>query len=637
MQKRKIALLLCGFAVASAPFTGLETIWLPPDRAYAETNNDPYRLVQDAYRMFKENGALPPEIIDQLKRHQESLLPLLRSVAETTEDITTEQLIDSYLVREHGDVAAARRLHESGMKHGFSVSLDGLTERFLADHFPNGKLRQGIEAYEKIRGVPYFYHMEIGGTWLSYQSRGDDFDNPREAKGRWLSFMENNPNHPALDDAAYRLARCYQQLGEYERALYWFHEAKSMGDRDLFYDTNGHYLFVLDVDMTAAQLAQLDTSRLPAWTKPWAAYSLAVEYLRERKYAQASAALQQFVDTYEKDDAKLFGHEKQTALLRTKEYPFWQQVKEQLSLAKTLADMQAGVERASGAEKARRQYELAALIYHNPLLYYNHLWRGERQDFFWFGQIKQMEYNERLDQYIGRFNHLVQAIDVFSGINLNEADAVTGAKTLYSLMVAHSKLLEYGEEVKYYASKAMLGERILENGRKLLKLYPDSEFADDALLLMYAYTNDAALLQELLTRYPQSDQAGKAKQLAQENSAQKERTNWRDPLRSTLPYQTLDTDDWRIPAKVKDWMAQWKGKVGQRTMRDGEWLYAYIVPKAGERAYVTIETDRNGVYFQYAGEPLTQSATHPDHGDVLIRLPYRFVQHAPVTWSPIGQ
>ena len=141
-----------------------------------------------------------------------SELAWLKEVAANTEDPATEQLIDRELVRNHGDKEAAKRLHENGLKHGFFYPLDGLSEKYLSALFPTGKLHQGIAAYEQIRGFSYFHQLD-GEEWYSYQSRGKDFAQPQQAVNQWLIFIQSYPHHPALDDAAYRLARCYQLLG----------------------------------------------------------------------------------------------------------------------------------------------------------------------------------------------------------------------------------------------------------------------------------------------------------------------------------------------------------------------------------------------------------------------------------------
>jgi TolA-binding protein len=569
----------------------------------------------------------------------------LKKQAERTADPYIEQLIDIRLVRDKGDKQAAARLYGSGMKHGFLLPLDGLTEKFLADLYPDGELAKGIAAYEKIRGSRYFYHDD-GENWHSYQSSGSDFRQPKQAIPQWLSFIEKYPLHPAVDDAAYRLARCYQQTGEYERALYWFHQTTRLGDRDLLFDAMGQFLYTLDVEMGADALAELDSSRLPDWAKPWTQYSLAVEYLRQRDYARAKAELQRFIATYQGKNLFLLngeGQDRNTDFLAKDElvysphvfyYPFWQKVERQLALAAELAAQQARAEQASGAEKAKKQYELAATIYRSPLLYYNYLWRGERQSFFWLGHIKYMEYNEALDRYIGRFNHLVQAIDAFSRINLEQADAETAAKTLFSLALSHSKLIDYGEEVRFFASKTQLGQQIIRLSETLVKRFPSSQLADDALLLAYHYSQDRQYLQQLLERYPQGDQAQQARAILENSGKQTADQNYRhDPLRATLPCQTLQLSDWRVPPQIREWVEQHRGADYQGIRQDGEWLYAYISAKQGEQAFVEVETDLSGTFFRYARQKQNLNVGR-EFGDLLIRLPYRFIQQNKLEWKP---
>lgn len=432
------------------------------------------------------------------------------------------------------------------------------------------------------------------------------------------------------------MARSYQLLGEYERALYWFDQVQKIGDKDLQYDAAGQFLFVLDVNMTAKELASLDSSRLPAWVKGWASYSLAVEYLRERDYRKASEALQEFIDTYENKDPQLFAHEQDYSLVGQSYYPFWNYVREQLSLAKELAQLTEAMNQSAGAEKAKRQYELAAKISKNPLLYYNHLWRGERQGFFWLGQIKSMDYQVELDRYIARFNHLLQAADLFAQINLDEADQETGAKTLFSLILMNSKLIEYGEEVAFHLPKSMLGQRILQYGDQLITRYPGSQLADDALLLIYHYTNDTGKLQELLARYPQSDKAAEAQKILQERSRDPQRQYRYNPLQTNVPVQKLDENDWQLSANIKKWVDQYQGKPGRYTQRDGEWLYAYLVPAQGKQAYVSLQTDLASATFLFGESTLQKAGNQKERGTVLLRVPYRFVQHAKVTWNSLG-
>ncbi|GAA4722422.1 tetratricopeptide repeat protein [Brevibacillus fulvus] len=556
-------------------------------------------------------------------------LDLLRDIAMSTKDIYTEQLIDAFLLRNHGDRKAAERLIASSEQNGFLVSVDGLTEKTLAELYPDSMLSKGIAEYRKIRGQVYFY-QEAEGDWYAYQSYGEDFAQPVQAIAKWTAFLNKFPLHPAADDAAYRLARCYQQTGNFAQALHWFLQAQKSGDRDLSYDAFGQFLYVLDTEMADGRGVHSADVQLPAWTKAWIDYSQAVERLRQGAYAEANEALKQFLAQYKGKDlfqpALLSADLNSTVASSAERYPFWEEVSKQQRLANELANLRSQATNATGEERARLQYKLAALIYREPLLFYNHLWLGGRQSFFWFGQIKTMDYNETLADYIGRFNNYSQAIKAFSTVDLNVADPETAAKTLYSLALSNSKLLEYGEEVRYYASRVELGEQLLGYCHTLTERYPQSALADDALLLAYYYSLDRAYLQQVVQNYPQGDMVTTAKELL---IAKQERAN--DPLRSYLPYQTVDVTDWRVPSDIKDWVEQNKQNPQYRDWkRSGDWAYIYIASKETEGVYFQAAADRQGVTFGFSRYALPKAWQKQEQ---VIRLPYRFIQQKSLVWE----
>ncbi len=201
----------------------------------------------------------------------------LRKVASTTTDPYIEQTIDAQLVWDHGDTAAAKRLYESGMKAGFLQPLFAPVERELIKLYPDGELAKGIKHYSEIKGSPYFFG---GDDEAWYTPRGADYAQPEAAIKQWLDFIQAYPKHPAADDAAYRLARCYQMLGKFDQALYWFEQATQIGDRDISYDAVGQFLYMIDVEMTEKDFANMDQSKLPDWQKAWLQYAAAVSTLR---------------------------------------------------------------------------------------------------------------------------------------------------------------------------------------------------------------------------------------------------------------------------------------------------------------------------------------------------------------------
>ena len=109
----------------------------------------------------------------------------------------------------------------------------GLNWQFLkaaGQKYPQSYLGRGIKAYEAVRGIPYFeidridekqYQTTWGSSYLDgqYPPYGDEqYEPDREIPG-WEKFLAEFPRHPASDDAAYRLARCYEIKGRFADAV----------------------------------------------------------------------------------------------------------------------------------------------------------------------------------------------------------------------------------------------------------------------------------------------------------------------------------------------------------------------------------------------------------------------------------
>ncbi|HOV80488.1 MAG TPA: hypothetical protein PK728_10360, partial [Bacillota bacterium] len=118
--------------------------------------------------------------------------------------------------------------------------IDGPDWQLLRDagqKYPQSYLGRGIKAYEEVRGWPYF---EIDRPEESFEviwvpPYGDEqYDPDREIPG-WEKFLAEFPRHPASDDAAYRLARCYEIKGRYADAVKTMQKARYLPDGDMRY------------------------------------------------------------------------------------------------------------------------------------------------------------------------------------------------------------------------------------------------------------------------------------------------------------------------------------------------------------------------------------------------------------------
>ncbi|MFD0681363.1 MULTISPECIES: tol-pal system YbgF family protein [unclassified Paenibacillus] len=594
-------------------------------------------------RIYDRNELSPAQMqsvisaLVSIRNYDEETSKWLKQLAAATKNVSIEQMIDQELVLHQGDRAAAERLYQSGTSGGFMLPLNGRVEKVLADLYPDGELAAGIRLYEKIRGKPYFYGLD--DQW--YSPEGNDYAQPVQAAAQWQGFLQQYPKHPAADDAAYRLARCYQLAGDGENALYWLNEAVHLGDRDLTYDARGMLIFVLDVEMTSDALAAVDSKRLPSWMKPWIDYSQAVEYIRARKYREAASALHALIDTYGGKDIFAEAYavnraDKAEVIYPEDRYPFWERINAQLQLTERAAKLVEEAEQAAGAEKADRQYALAAMIYREPLMYYNHLWRETRQSFFWFGHIKEMDYYEPLDRYIGRFNHLIQAIDQFKAIDIQEAGEQTAAKSLYSTALSYSKLTYYGEEASYYLTISQLNEKAAAYAKQLVESFPESELADDALLLLYAHTQDKQWLEQVEVRYPDGDQVKKARELLEQLAAKESKRAASlygpyEPI-STVYYERLQRGDSRLSSSVSQWIEEHRGTSYHGTLADGDWVYVLLSVDEGKSIdYINIGSKK--LQMQVTWQERTADAVSDKQDMLLARVKKKFVLDGDWAWK----
>jgi len=158
-------------------------------------------------------------------------------------------------------------------------------------------------------------------------------------------------------------------------------------------------------------------------------------------------------------------------------------------------------------------YAAAALVFGDELVFYNHLWAGNRQVFFWTGYLKHHFYGEAedyLEEYIRGFNNYAQAYRMFSSV-AESAPPDIRERALFSMGRCLVALDEYAEEVYLAYSPAALRNEIIDLFSRFRDEYPSSQMADDALLTAGIYSQDTTFFETILEHYPKSDSAPEAK------------------------------------------------------------------------------------------------------------------------------
>lgn len=502
--------------------------------------------------------------------------------------------------------------------------------RTLVERRPKGRLAAGVRLYEQVRGLPYFAWDRRDESIYWLMSLGDEQYRPEEEIPGWHAFLERFPDHPGADDAAYRLGRCLEIQGDYPGALAAFYRALELPDGDLRFAAYGRILHLLDT-LRAEEFQAFHPwpEGLPEELRWPVAYGEAVALLREGRYAEAADALGRLLEGQEEPDSlrpALFAL-RPTAM--DGGYPLGAMLDRQRASARALAELAQAAEAASSPEDgARARYELAARIYHDPYLFYNHLWAGKRQAFYWLGGVNAHLYGAltaRFRDYVRRSHHLAQALPMLEALAGPDAPPALRARALFSVGRAYTELLSAAEEAQVLFPPEELRRRAAAALEGFLALKPRDPLADDALLMLAAVTRERRYLEELVARFPQSELRGRAEQLLQEGL----------PCVGTarLPFGRVRPGDPSVPDAVWTALAELRegGQPGHRLIQAGEGTYL-VVFRPGEviRIDALWQAGPDQIGFRVeAGEWARQvrrvvgTATDPDSEVVWIPFPLR--------------
>ncbi len=504
----------------------------------------------------------------------------------------------------------------------------------ISQKYPQSYLGRGIKAYEAVRGQPYF---EIDRAEESFEviwvpPYGDEeYDLDREIPG-WEKFLAEFPGHPAADDAAYRLARCYEIKGRFADAVKTMQKARFAPDGDMRYASDGRLVYILDVRMTYDQLKALSLEKLEPPLDDFVSYSLAVKEIRRDGFQQAAARLEEFLkqDELTEDQVILpFDHLNEYYLSENDKYDFRGSVEKQLTEVKKLAGLQSQWDKSKDPADL---YQLAAAIFHNEMLYYNHLWAGQRQYYNWLGYINATGHGHapaEMAVFVREMINYNHSLPYFQQVYQDQSSAPElKARALYSAGLCCIGLDEWGEDASFGFNLSEITEKIISIYQQFVQEYPDSSMADDALLALGAYTGDAAYPQRILEEYPESDTIEKAKSLIKEMESPYYRPGnlyygW------AVPFKIIARDDVSVPQEIREWAAAniLQPFTGSKNLAG----WSYLLVAAGEKPTagysvgvisVSGSPDKLKVYYRLdspaPGQTEAQVVTRPY---VLIRIP----------------
>ena len=502
--------------------------------------------------------------------------------------------------------------------------------REACQKYPQSYLGRGIKAYEEVRGQSYFEidrpEEQSYTYWVS--SYGDEEYNPDREISGWEKFLAEFPRHPAADDAAYRLARCYEIKGRFADAVKMLQKARFLPDGDMNYASGGRLVYILDVKMTYEQLKALSLNKLEQPLNAYVDYSLAVKEIRRDDFRQAAAMLEEFLKQ-EADPAGKYVFP--FDLYNVDKYDFRGSVEKQLVDVKKLAGLKSQWEVSKAPADL---YNMAAAIFHNEMLYYNHLWAGERQSYNWLGYINDTRYGHtpaEMADFIREMINYNHSLPYFQQIDQDQSSAPElKARALYSTGLCYIGLGGWGDDASFAFNLPEIWGKVISTYQQFVKLYPDSTMADDALLALGAYTGDAAYLQRIIKEYPASDVMKKAKNLIEDMKSPY--YTYYIPVTVvgwSVPFKIISLDDEIIPQEIKNWASANISQPFTGSKTSGKWSYLLISagqkPTAGysvEVIRIYVKEDKVKVYYRVdgpaPGQVAAQVITCPY---VLFRIP----------------
>ena len=511
----------------------------------------------------------------------------------------------------------------------FQINSDWQLLKDISQKYPQSYLSRGIKAYEELRGKPYFEidrpEEQFTAAWTPPYG-DEEYEPDREIPG-WEKFLADYSRHPAADDAAYRLARCYEIRGRFADAVSMMQEARFLPDGDMRYAADGRLVYILDVRMNYDQLKALSSETLAPPLDTLVNYALAVGEIRRDQYASAALMLEELLKQPE-DPASGRYSLPFSRLNVDHQYDFRGEVEKQLAAVKELAGLQAQWEESKDPADL---YSLAASIFHNEMLYYNHLWAGNRQYYNWLGNINATGHGHApaemaaFAREVINYNH---SLPYFQQVYREPSSTPElKARALYSTGLCYIGLDEWGDDALFAFNLPELVKGITSTYQQFVREYPESSMADDALLALGAYTGDAAYVQKIFADYPDSDVLEKAKSLLKDMESPYYRPGSRYGW--SAPFKIMSREDQNLPQEIRDWVDAnvLQPFTDSKTM--GEWSYLLVAagekPTAGYNVGITGITgssDKITVYYQVdgpqPGQPAAQVLTHPY---ILIRIP----------------
>ncbi|GMU55471.1 MAG: hypothetical protein AMXMBFR33_46170 [Candidatus Xenobia bacterium] len=384
---------------------------------------------------------------------------------------------------------------------GYQLSRGLLAE--LARALPESRFARGCSDYLTLRGGGDFNE---GSDRLDLPTRRRLIQSAGRDEKCWRNWLACYPGHPQADEATYWLARSLEWQGKRKQAfaLVMRQLVTPVGDASNQDDFRSRLLWMLDVGLTAGELADFVGKNPRSPLTPLASYALSVRAARQHQYARALNLSQRL--SLDRAYRLAFGADWR---------PSFKEV-ELRSLALSLSRQRQHWQSMLGA----RREQLASRWSREDgwQLGYLFLYSGDRKEAMASGDnyVDSLAVlpcgrpdAELIRRHYQQASSQAVALALLRKLPQNEHVMFTQIRLLHeqrrrgqheSLAMAPLQGLPDPEGEPYYAFQIECLTRQLEEE------HPESHYCDDALMLCYQASSNRAFLDEIRVFYPDGDQ-----------------------------------------------------------------------------------------------------------------------------------
>jgi len=477
--------------------------------------------------------AFPP-LKKEKEENDNKLLKLYKSIAKSDNRILAPLALQNLLYAE-GDKwkdwgwssEVINMLEESVNKSFYKLSKLGELELLvLANRYPNSQFTKACIEYRSFTEGSYF--GQFGGSKSVFRQ---PFEPSIEIE-IWPKFLQKYPDHPSSDDAMYRIARAYEMKGDYENAILWYYKSSEAPDGSMRNYARKRILFIVDLLLSADALSNFLNKHPQHPLVPYFVYSRAVHFLREDKLQLAQEEMTKFLNTYKNNELQglIPGYYDNPYL----GWAFWNGVEEQSNRIKQLIEIH------NKPRSDASLYEEAAFWFHNDFLAYNHLWQGGSQDMLsrflpnkWEGSttstnmIITYKLLETARKGYEKQNRYLRSISLFEKMLKDYPTSKLVPKAKYSIGLNYYYLGHYGYSIPSDEDLSW-GDMAIKSYKELIKDFPDSSLADDAMLVIASLSSKeeaVSILEKQLKDYPTGDRHEQAEFLLNRLKSKSTNTN----------------------------------------------------------------------------------------------------------------